>query len=206
MALKILIIEDHEMFRDGLQLLVAELGDELNETSDIYLAGNLQEANHLSAKHHDISLVLLDLKIPGSRALNTLERVRKNLPLAAIIVISILEMDYTVRQIMQQGADGFIAKSSSKALILEGIKKVLKGELVTIFKDTQGASNLHLSPRLTQTIELMEAGYSNKEMGKKLAISDNTVREYVSEILRLLGVDNRVQAVVRARKLGLLID
>ena len=206
MALKILIIEDHEMFRDGLQMLVTELGKELNETTDIYLAANTQEASHLSAKHNDLALVLLDLKIPGSRALNTLKLVRKNLPLAAIIVISISDMNYTVRQIMEQGADGFIAKSSPKPLILDGIKKVLDGKLVTILGGSPEASDLYLSPRLIQTIELMEEGCTNKEIGKKLGISDITVREYVSDILRLLDVDNRVQAVVRARRLGLLID
>ena len=106
---------------------------------------------------------------------------------------------------LELGADGFISKTSSKAIMIAGVKKFMAGEQVIITGEEQTEA-LILSPRQIDTLELMAKGLSNKEIAEKLGISPATVREYVSDILALFQSTNRTQAALKARQAGYILD
>lgn len=202
-SLKVLIADDHSMIREGLRLLLADVTEEL----DVLEAEDFTTAESIARDHADLNLVLLDIQLPATKGLEGVARMRELNPLVPIIVISMLEMGTNVHNVMELGINGFIAKSCSREQMLVGISRVLEGEIVILRHASDGAGDIVKLPRRQlETLQLMAEGQSNKEIAKSLGISDTTVREYVTEILRRFHVDNRVQAINAARSAGMLID
>ncbi|MBU6952112.1 MULTISPECIES: response regulator transcription factor [unclassified Hahella] len=200
MASKILIAEDHDLYRDGLRHLVMEIFPDAKivEASDFYTA------SEQLILHPDLSLLILDIQLPGTQRLDGVKQLRGAYPLLPIVVVSALEMGPNVQNVMALGVNGFIAKSAKKHEMQEGLLAILRGELVTV---TQCHDQLpSFSPRHLETLEYLTQGLSNKEIARNLGISDITVRQYVSDIIDHLGVENRTQAVMAAKKRGIIID
>ncbi|WP_250460075.1 response regulator transcription factor [Microbulbifer litoralis] len=201
MTFKVLITEDHELYRDGLCLLVREV---LPDASVIE-AGDFAAAGAALAAHPDIALVLFDIHIPGISGLDGLKEIKTRYPALPLVVVSSVDHRASIQQMLQLGADGFIAKTSSKAIIVKALRDVMEGEVV-IVGGQDGAEPATLSPRQVTTLELLALGLPNKEIAAQLNISPATVREYVSDLLKLFDCDNRTQAVLRARQLGFILD
>jgi DNA-binding NarL/FixJ family response regulator len=199
--LSIFIAEDHELFRDGLRLLAQDLADVVN----VYEARTLDELLALLSQQGEPDLLLADIQMPGSKGLDGIRQLKRDYPFLPMIVISSLEMGANIRNVMKLGVSGFIAKSTARADMLAAIQKVLNGEFVCI-GEAPDSSTQALSPRQLDTLTLMAQGLSNKEIADTLAISDATAREHVSEIIRKLNTANRMQAVLAAKDLGILID
>lgn len=200
MTIKVLVIEDHELYREGLELLLKEVipGVQLVATADF------PSARHALATHADIALILLDIQIPGTSGLEGLEAIKNAYPALPLVVISSVNHYASIRQMLNLGADGFIAKSSSKTTMIQALHDVLNGEKV-IVGEQAAADVISLSPRQLTILELMALGLSNKEIAAQLHISPATVREYVSDLLFLFSCDNRTQAVLKARSLGFIL-
>ncbi|MCC4271801.1 response regulator transcription factor [Marinobacter nauticus] len=201
MTITVLTIEDHELYRDGLRLLVQEAipGAVVIEASDF------PSARSALKNHPEIALVLLDIHVPGTRGLNGLEQIKSGFVALPVVVISSVDQPASIQQMLRLGADGFIAKSSQKPVMIQALKDVMAGETVTI--SGQDSDELPaLSPRQIATLELMAMGLANKQIAIQLTISPTTVRDYVSEILALFNCDNRTQAVLKARRLGYILD
>lgn len=198
--MKILIAEDHELYSDGLQLML----DELEERVEIITASDFPSALASATHYPDIQLMLLDIGLPGTRCLEGVKTMREEFPLLPIVVISALEMDANVRNVMDLGVNGFISKSTPKSALLRALKEVLQGEVVVVadLKDEV----INLSKRQLETLSLMVEGLSNKQIANNLGLAETTVRDYVSDIFKQLQVDNRVQAVVAAKRLGIIMD
>ncbi len=197
---KVLIAEDHPMFRDGLEMIVQELATECQ----VLCAGDFQTAWKLGQQHPDLDLLLLDLKLPGTQGLDGLTRFREAFQLCPIVVISMLEMAGNVRNVMDLGANGFIAKSTPRDGLMAGLRQVLEGHIVTITDDPTPV--VKLTPRQVEVLGLVKVGKSNKEIAKILLIADSTVREHLSEAMSLLRVSNRTQVVLEAQRLGLILE
>ncbi|MBU2710940.1 response regulator transcription factor [Zooshikella harenae] len=199
--LKFLIAEDHDLYREGLLNLLKEtfVGCTIIESGDFPTAYTLIE------EHRDLSLLILDIQLPGTERLDGLKLLRYQFPLLPIVVISALEMGANVQNIMAAGANGFISKAVKKSQMQEGLQAVLmRGEMVAI---TNCSHTLPpFSPRHIETLDLLAEGLTNKGIANKLGISEITVRQYMSEIFNYLQVDNRTQAVIVAKKYGILID
>ncbi|MBB3061126.1 response regulator transcription factor [Microbulbifer rhizosphaerae] len=201
MTVKVLITEDHELYRDGLRLLLQEAFPAVQ----VIEAGDFSTAKATLTAHRDIALVLFDIHIPGTSGLNGLKEIKARYPALPLVVVSTIDHQASIQQMLQLGADGFIAKTSSKATMVKALKEVMEGEVVII----SGHDNddlVALSPRQVDTLELLVLGLPNKEIAAQLNISPATVREYVSDILVLFGCDNRTQAVLKARQLGFILD
>lgn len=201
MTIKVLIAEDHELYRDGLRLLLQEAFPAVQ----VIEAGDFSAARVALASHQDIALVLLDIHIPGTIGLNGLKEVKANYPVLPLVVVSTVDHQASIRQMLELGADGFIAKTSSKATMVNALKDVMSGELV-IIGGQDNAEAITLSPRQVTILELLALGLPNKEIAVQLTISPATVREYVSDLLRLFKCDNRTQAVLKARQQGFILD
>lgn len=200
MIIKVLTVEDHELYRDGLRLLLEEaiVGVSVVEAAD------LAAAKSALAAHPDIALTLLDIHLPGTGGLDGLREIKKLYPMLPVIVVSSNDSQIGIRQMLQVGADGFIAKTSSRGVMVRALKDVMAGEMVVV--GGQESEAPFLPPRQLATLELMALGLSNKEIAARLGISPATVREYVSDVLRRFDCVNRTQAVLKARRLGYIVD
>lgn len=201
MNTKVLISEDHELYRDGLRLL-------LNETlPDVQVleSGDFATTRAILAAHPDIAFVLFDIHIPGTTGLDGLKEIKAGYPALPLVVVSTIDQQASIRQMLQLGADGFIAKTSSRATMMHALKDIMEGEMV-IISGQDNDNPVELSPRQIDTLALLAQGLPNKEIAAHLNISPATVREYVSDILGIFNCDNRTQVVLRARQLGFILD
>lgn len=201
MIIKILITDDHELYRDGLRLLLQEVCAEIQ----IIEAGDFATTEAVLTTHQDIALVLFDIHIPGTSGLDGLKQIKASHPALPVVVISTVDRQASIQQMLQAGADGFIAKSSSKATMVKALKDILEGELV-IISGQETVEPVALSPRQSATLALLASGLPNKEIAAQLDISPATAREHVSDLLGLFDCDNRTQAVLKARRLGFILD
>ena len=198
---KVLIAEDHELYRDGLKLLF----EEINREAHIYLAGNFPDALTTLLREPDIALVMLDIRMPGTQDLDGLKEIRSRFPTLTIIVVSTLDFDTSTRQMIDAGANGFIAKSTPKQSMKRAIAEVLDGNIV-IESEREGTDFIDLSQQQLATLRYLAEGLSNKEIANRLGVSPLTAKEYVSKVIERLDAANRTQAVLIAQKHGLLID
>ena len=208
--LKILIADDHPLFREAVQDVVHPLVAAHGHACVCVEARDSAELFAAIAQDEDFDLILLDLFMPGSNGLADLVRVRDKVPGTPIVVISSLGDEATIRQAITCGAAGFVPKSASKSVLLGALQDVLAGRVyapataplapaqarraaaTTAADDTSGP----LTARQMTVLALLATGKSNKEIANHLDISEMTVKAHMTSILRKLGVTTRAQAIV----------
>ena len=200
-SLNVLIAEDHEMFREGLSALCNQLGEQI----DVKFAANFAETLTHCQNTPILDLILLDLKLPGVQRLEGLKVVRSICPLTPIVVISALEQQANVHNVMQLGANAFISKSIDKNEMLVALQRVLSGESLALTNDNS-LEQSHFTQRQLDVLYLLIEGLNNKEIGDRLGISHATVRQHVTQLLVHFGVNNRVQVATAAKTAGFVID
>jgi len=221
--MSLLLVDDHKLFREGMRLLLesglqggketAGLSQGVAPSLKIYEAADSESALHLAALHPQLDLVLLDLRIPGSEGLSTLEQFIQDFPVLPVVILSASQNKQEIRQALECGAMGFIPKDSSSSAVVSAIHLVLSGNIYVppiLLQDTfspkvssEGNSS-NLTERQMDVVRLMARGQSNKEIARALELAETTVKMHVSHIMRTLNVSNRTQAVVKAEKLGLV--
>jgi DNA-binding NarL/FixJ family response regulator len=208
--LKILIADDHPMFREAVQEVVQQLVAARGHACVCVAATNARELFAAVGQDDDFDLILLDLFMPGSNGLTDLVRVRDKVPGTPVVVISSLGDDATIRQAITCGAAGFVPKSSSKSVLLQALQEVLAGRVYTpppvaasaapprrrAAPAPTEADSGPLTGRQTAVMALLATGKSNKEIANTLDISEMTVKAHMTSILRKLGVSTRAQAIV----------
>lgn len=207
--MKFLVVEDHALTREGVRLALAALGDDVT----VLDASNVEAALISIDRHPDIDLVLLDLGLPGDDGLSLLTALRRDQNTVPVVVISGADDRNHVIKALDLGASGFIPKSSSVEVMLQAVRLVLAGETYipqqalalplgregSAGADRQGARDL--TERQRRILTLMAQGKPNKIIAAELNISEATVKSHVTEILRVLKVTNRTQAVIVAGEL-----
>jgi len=206
-GLRILIVDDHALFRAGLKLLLAGLGPQV----EIFEAGSAEAGLRYAVSQGEMDLVLLDVNLPGYRGLDSLRMFRGEFPASAIVLLSGVDAPALIRDALQNGARGFIHKSATAEEMLAAIGKVLDGDSChAVATDAPlgacggGAPVPQLTPRQKDVLLRLCEGLSNKEIGRELEMSDNTVRVHVSGIFRILGVRSRTEAAMLAHRNGLV--
>ena len=196
--MKLLICDDHALFRDGLKQLVLQH----NNTFEVIEAASLAEG-YQQCELHDFSLILLDLNMPGSSGVTSLPEVCQRMA-TPIVVISADDRTETIQMAAKQGIAGYLAKTSDSHLIASVIDKVLAGEKYfpkEVLQNCVLKGNASLNTRQIEILQCLVDGLSNKQIADKINLSEGTVRQYVTVILRSLCVDNRTQAANAGRKL-----
>jgi DNA-binding NarL/FixJ family response regulator len=205
-VLRILLVDDHELFRAGLKLLLADLVDELEfvEASCCAAASELCGSGCFD-------LVLLDYHLPDHKGLQVLQLLREKEEQAVIVVLSAEDDPAVIRQVVDGGAAGFIPKSSSHAVMLAALRLVLSGgtylpphalaTAASAAAPPPGALD-QLTQRQLETLRLAVQGKANKVIARELAISEATVKAHLSASFRALGVKNRTEAVFVVAKSG----
>lgn len=204
--LRILLADDHALFRAGLRHLLTNFGDRL-QIEEAYDYDNT--AARLS-ELDDLDLLLLDLNMPGMRGISAVEELRALAPDVPIIVISVRETAEDVRKAIDAGAMGYIPKSSTPEVMMSALQLVLSGgiylpphllqELPAAENGSDGSDDqlARLTPRQRDVLRLLAQGQSNKQIADVLGLAPGTVKIHISRILRAFKVQNRTQAVIAA--------
>lgn len=212
---KMLIVDDHTLFRSGLVHLLQglEVRLEILESEDLH---NAQVQLDL---HSDIEMVLLDLKLSDAVGVDSLLALRKHSPDTPIIVLSGEQDPEVIRRCIDHGAMGFITKSSTHDELLKAIRIIVKGA-VYLPPDVM-TSSLHrrqpyersdvallasLSDRQREVLAYLLQGKPNKTISNNMDISQNTVKAHLSAIFRTLGARNRTEAVYFAARAGVPLE
>jgi DNA-binding NarL/FixJ family response regulator len=216
MVIKILIVDDQSLFREGLKTLLAVQPD----FEVVGEAANGEEALRLAATLRP-SVILMDLRMPVLDGVRTTERLREVFPDARVIVLTTFDDDDLVFDGLRAGAIGYLLKDVSSEKLFEAIRAAVKGEYFLLPSITakviaefsrlpRGINHKQaelaepLSPREFEILRLVATGVSNKEIADRLVISEGTVKNHLSSILSKLGVKDRLQAVIKSRELGIL--
>src|SRR5262245_6703288 len=201
--MRILICDDHPLFREGLELVLGQLGPPAELTS----VGDGEAALARCAEEDGFDLVLLDLGLPGMSGLATLEALRRQHPDVPVVVLSGSESPMHVSIALERGASGFIPKSTRGSVLLEALRCVLAGgvyvpALLDGIARAEG-TRPSLTERQVEVLRLLARGLTNREIAKVLRITEETAKSHVKHIYNALDVTNRTEAAMRMRELGL---
>jgi DNA-binding NarL/FixJ family response regulator len=207
-AFRLVIADDHPLFRDALRLAVAQtVADAETVEADSFdsLCARLRATP-------DADLVLLDLNMPGMHGFSGLLYLRAEFAAVPVVVVSANEKVSVMRRALDLGAVGYIPKSAAAAEIRSALRALLAGETWLPASlpprrpeddDAALAAVLNrLTPQQSRVLMLLSDGLLNKQIAHAMQVSEATVKAHVSAILLKLGVDNRTQAVILARRLA----
>lgn len=214
--MKILVCDDHALFRDGLARVLVDLDPE----AELLEADSAAEALKRVAAHPELDLVLLDLQLPDADGLSVLDQVGERFPVVPVVVVSSSERPEDVRSALDKGALGFIPKSTRGEVLLGALKLVLSGGVYVpplMMEAVSQAEPSHtprerasrsdgaaaLTDRQLEVLRLVGRGLTNREIGEVLGIGAATVKTHTLAIYAALDVTNRAEAVMAMRDLGL---
>ena len=206
-ACRLVIADDHPLFRDALRLTIAQTLPEA-EIAEADSFDSLRAALDAAA---ETDLVLLDLNMPGMQGFSGLLFLRAQFPAVPVAIISANEEPRVVRLALELGAIGYIAKSATPAEIRAALAALLAGrswrpasvDLGRQEPDARLAARLaRLTPQQVRVLMMLSDGLANKQIAHALDVSEATVKAHVSAVLQKLGADNRTQAVILARRLA----
>ena len=200
--MKILIVDDHPLFRAGFHAVLEQSALEAGVLS----VSSVPEALQMLQKDADIGLVLLDIHLKGDDGFAALKVIGERFPTTACIMISGDEQQSIVARAVQSGASGFIPKSFTADEMIAAIQKVLAGEVFVPQSATLTPSEQPngLTLRQLEVISMLGRGFSNKEIARALDVAERTVKAHVSAVFEALNVRNRTQAVLVAQRRGFL--
>ena len=207
-ACKIVVAEDHPMFRSALVLTLRRLVPD-GSFLEVASPGELEEA---MARTQEVRLVLLDLRMPGARGLSSLVFLRGQYPDTPVAIISGGAYPENIARARELGASAFIPKSAATETIAQALSCVLRGE--TWFpkqEESAGAPGQSaaldmLTPQQFRVLNYLADGLMNKRIAEILGVSEGTVRAHVTAILRKLHVNSRTQAALLVTELDLEKD
>jgi DNA-binding NarL/FixJ family response regulator len=207
---KVLLIDDHVMFRQGMQFLLSDLDQSLQFLE----AGTCEQAITVLTEH-GADLILLDMNMPGVDGLFALRQIRASFPTIPLAVVSAVDDPVRIREVIEEGASGYVPKASSAEVLVVALKIVLAGgvylppaaldfmpEPQRNDLDQQFRAKL-LSSRQTAVLLKAIQGIPNKLIARQLHIAEGTVKAHLSAAFKALGVHNRTEAVFAAARLGL---
>lgn len=216
--MKILVVDDHPLIREAVRQVLQAL----DQGVELLEAQTSAEALEAARRNDNISIILLDLTLPGADGFEALHRLREEFPGIPVVVLSASEQPETVIRAIDGGAMGFIPKTSSSQVLVQALRLVLSGGIYLppeVLRRHHGDSRgpidqaaasplrdpreLGLTERQSQVFALLVQGKPNKLICRELNLAEGTVKIHVTAILKALGVTNRTQAVIAAGKLGL---
>lgn len=200
--MKVLIADDHSLFREGLAHVLAELDSVL----DLLHAADCLRALELASAHPDLDLVLLDLEMPGMSGLEALQRLCDRFPALPVVVLSATTHRADMQRALDLGAMGFVPKDATGRQMIQALRLVLAGGLAVpsaLVRPAVDDLRADLTERQREVLALLARGLVNKEIARTLGLAEATVKMHITAIMKLLGVSNRTQAVLAAQRLRL---
>jgi DNA-binding NarL/FixJ family response regulator len=207
--LRVLIADDHPVYRDGLRITFHGW----DRATLVGEAGDGDEAVALASRLHP-DVVVMDVQMPGRTGVDATRAIVAEHPSTAVLVLTMFEEDDLVVAAMRAGARGYLVKGATRDELRNAIVTIAAGGAVfgpvvasrlgaIIERGGRDRPFRELTEREHEVLELMAQGRSNRDISRRLSISDKTVRNHVSTIFAKLEVQGRPEAIVRAREAGM---
>lgn len=206
--MRILVADDHSLFRDGLVSLLEAAGFEV--VAQVGEGASAVEA----ALRLRPEAILLDITMPGVNGLEALRQIRAKWPEAQVVMLTASDDETDLFEAVEAGARGYLLKSLNADEFVDMLSGLARGEaamtrqttarLLTGFAHLSHPTLASLTERESELLQLMVQGLPNKEIAQAMSLSENTVKYHVKHILHKLGVQNRTEAAVQALRIGLL--
>ena len=213
-TMKILVVDDHALVREGLRQVLKGLEEDV----EVLDAAHCARAFELADAHADLDLVLLDFHLPDMHGLDALNQMRQRHPELPVVVLSGSAEPHIKGLVLAKGAAGFVTKSGVSDELLDALRLVLAGGIYGTADSNADTYSTplpmplpqtgtvgrgpHFTARQIEVLILLLDGQSNKQISNTLGLSEETVKTYVSAILRGFDVRTRTQAVMAATRLG----
>lgn len=207
--MKILIADDHALFRDGLKLSIEQLDD----VTEIVSADSYTQAQKILETSPKPDLVLVDLDMPDQTWNDGLDVLMQTSPQSLFVVVSATEDIKTIRQVMEKGVRGYITKRSDAKIISAALKLIIEGGTylppvllkgIENIKTTPESKRETLTARQFEVLQYISQGLSNKQIAHEMNVSEATIKLHINAMLKALNATNRTQALVNAQKMELL--
>lgn len=209
--IKVLAVDDHRLVREGLTNL-------LRIHPEIEVVGEAADGDEAVAKTRTLEpdVILMDISMPGMNGITATKLIKKELPEAKIIMLTMLDQEGYVYEAVKAGATGYLLKNTGLEDLVKAIKEVLKGGATLhpdaqaqllkeyVFMARKNQDSYGLSDREIEVLQLLADGMSNKEIAGSLFISTQTVKTHIAHIFDKLGVSDRTEAVAAALRRGLV--
>lgn len=206
--MKILIVDDHKVVRDGVRFM-------LSDAPDIEVVGDADSAEAMFEiiDSDPVDVVLLDIRMEGMTGLEALDRMASDFPQVRVLMLSMHDQPGYVRRAIELGASGYLLKSAGREEVLAAITAVSEGEtyihgslMEPLLADVTGVSRLagRLSPREQQVLQLIANGSENKQIARELQLSEATVKTYIRGVFDRLDVSSRAEAVAVGLRTGVI--
>jgi NarL family two-component system response regulator LiaR len=213
-SLRVLLVDDHDLFRTGLRSLLEEQGVQI-----VGEAASGQEALRI-VRDAAPEVVVMDLNMPGMNGVEATRHIGREAPLTRVVVLTISDQDSDVMDAIVAGACGYLLKDASIQDLMQGIRAASVGEALisphiagkvlervrgtTPSSEAAATIRSELSDREIQVLKLIANGKDNAVIAGELHISPKTVKNHISNILMKLQIDNRIQAAVYAVRSGIV--
>jgi len=213
--IRILVVDDHALFRKGLVSLLAGQGE-------FQVAGEAANGREALSKARELmpDVILMDISMPEMDGLEATRRIKQEIPYVRIVMLTVSDEDQTLFEALKSGAQGYLLKKIEPQALFTGLRGVARGEaslsrtmatklVAELTRQGQrggsrSAPTVGLSPREKEVLELVAKGKSNKMFASALVITENTVKNHLKNILEKLHLENRVQAAAFALREGFL--
>ena len=211
--IKVLIADDHKMFRQGLRML-------FEMEPDIKVVGEARDGVEVQelARTLEPDIILMDINMPGADGVEATRRILKEQPGISVVILTMFREDEHVFQAIRAGAKGYLLKDADSAEVVRALRTVAGGASVLdpamtskvfnqfrLMADLSEKSNREgLTDRELEILGLIAEGASNREIGDKLHLSEKTIKNYITSIFQKLKMSDRTQAAVYALQHGLI--
>ncbi|POB02254.1 DNA-binding response regulator [Halopseudomonas oceani] len=206
-----LVVDDHQLFIDGVRYLLQQLEDEV----EVVECNNSASAIELLESPATFDLVLIDLVMPDLNGISIIQRLHSRGVCRPLVVMSGEDNPRTIKAAMDAGALGFIPKTFGSSAMLDALRQILTGELflpegmeqqIAAMPPRRSAVVGDITPRQQVVLELMALGYSNRQIATSLFLTEHTVKAHIRTLFQTLQAANRTDCVQLARRRGLLQD
>ncbi len=205
--MKILIADDHALYRDGLRLNL----NNLLPQAQILDAASFGQAIDVLKNNKDIELILLDLDMPEMSWEDGIKNIKELMPDLRIGVISALEDAHIIKKALNLGVCCYLPKNINTKVLNSALCLVLNGgtyyppALINQAADNMNLANgKKLTARQFEVLRYLAQGLSNKQIAYQMSVSEATVKLHINALLRAMGATNRTQAVIKAQKMGVI--
>jgi two-component system NarL family response regulator len=202
--IRLLIVDDHPIVRDGLVAILHEGEPDLEVVGE---AGDGKEAV-TAWRNLRPTVTIMDLQLPGMTGVEAIQAIRQEDPAALILVLTTFDGDADIQRALEAGARGYLLKSVRRAILIEAVRAVAQGERylppTTAARLVEAMEAERLTAREFDVLRLLAQGERNREIADTLGLAEPTVKIHVNNLLRKLQAKDRTEAAVIALKRGLI--